>query len=386
MAKDKELFEENTPLESETELATEETTEVAEAEASLETAETAVEETVAAEAVAEETEAAAETAVETEEVFEGFAVAARAANAPPPAFKPPKKRKYKSIETLKSRYGLMFTLPWMIGFVLFFTWPLIQSIWYTFCDVTLSADGVATKFVGMENYDYFINRHPNYTGWLTEGLTSILYSLPIILLVSLVLALLLNQKFRGRLFFRALYFVPVIIATGVVVDLMFQTTSEELTSAGVSLGITDSMFSIEDVVGWLDMPDKVAEYVKLIINNIFDLLWSCGIQTVLFIAGLQSIPRSLYEASKVEGATKWEEFWFITFPMLGSVTLLVSVFTMVDIFTSENNTVVKQAYTLMDNGVFDNSSTMLWIYFVVIGAVMGLLLFCYNRFLLKRWQ
>ena len=126
--------------------------------------------------------------------------------------------------------------------------------------------------------------------------------------------------------------------------------------------------------------------LALIINNIFDLLWSCGIQTVLFIAGLQAIPRSLYESSKVEGATKWEEFWFITFPMLGSVTLLVSVFTMVELFTSENNTLVERAYAMMDNGVFDESSTMLWIYFVAIGAVMGIILFCYNRFLMKRWQ
>ena len=356
MNKDKDLINENTPLEGETEAATEETSAVAKPEAS------------------------------TEPAFEGFAVAARAANAPPPAFKPPKKKKYRSIENLKSRYGVMFTMPWIIGFVLFFAWPLIQSIWFSFCDVTLSKDGVVTKFTGLTNYNYFLNVHGEYDKWLSSALTSILYSLPIILLVSLVLALLLNQKFRGRLFFRALYFIPVIIATGVVVDLMFMTTSDELTAAGVSLGITDSMFSIEDVIGWLDMPDKVAMYVKLIINNIFDLLWSCGIQTVLFIAGLQSIPRSLYEASKVEGATKWEEFWFITFPMLGSVTLLVSVFTMVDLFTSENNLLIEKAYTMMDNGIFDESSTMLWIYFVAVGAVMGLILFCYNRFLMKRWQ
>lgn len=365
MNKDKDLINENTPLEVETEPAAEENTAVAEPEVT--------EETASAEA-------------EAEPAFEGFAVAARAANAPPPAFKPPKKKKYRSIENLKSRYGIMFTMPWIIGFVLFFAWPLIQSIWFSFCDVTLSKDGVVTKFTGLTNYNYFLNVHGEYDKWLSSALTSILYSLPIILLVSLVLALLLNQKFRGRLFFRALYFIPVIIATGVVVDLMFMTTSDELTAAGVSLGITDSMFSIEDVVGWLDMPNQVAVYVKMIINNIFDLLWSCGIQTVLFIAGLQSIPRTLYEASKVEGATKWEEFWFITFPMLGSVTLLVSVFTMVDLFTSENNLLIEKAYTMMDNGIFDESSTMLWIYFVAIGAVMGIILFCYNRFLMKRWQ
>ncbi len=297
-----------------------------------------------------------------------------------------KKTKYRSIEQLKSRYGYMFVALWIVGFVLFFAYPIILSVWYSLCEVSLSADGVETVFVGFENYKYWLGADPNFSKWLTADVTSMIYSLPIILLVSLVLALLLNKKFPGRLFFRALYFVPVIIATGVVLKLMFQTTSEDLAGAGVSAALTDSMFSVEDILSWLDMPDQVAAYVKLIINNIFDLLWNCGIQTVLFIAGLQSIPHTLYEASKVEGATKWEEFWFITFPSLGSVILLVGVFTMVDLFTNSRNVLIDKAYNLIYTGNFDSSSAMLWIYFVVVGVIMGIVLFLYNRFLLKRWS
>ena len=296
------------------------------------------------------------------------------------------KKKYRSIEQLKSRYGLMFVSPWIFGFIVFFAFPLIQSILYSFSDVVMTADGVKTNFLGIAPYKELLTEDPNFTTNLTSALGTMLYSLPIILLVSMVLALLLNQKFKGRLFFRALYFMPVIIASGVVITLVFNTTSQELTDAGVNATLTNSMFSIEDVVGWLSLPDKIAEYVKLIINNIFDLLWSCGIQTVLFIAGLQSIPTTLYEASKVEGATKWEEFWFITFPSLGSVMLLVAVYTMVDLFTSSNITIVSTAYDQMNVGIYDTTSTMLWIYFVVVGAFMGIVLFAYNRFLLKRWQ
>lgn len=297
-----------------------------------------------------------------------------------------KKKKYKGIEQLKSRYGLGFTAMWTIGFILFFAYPIIQSVWYSFCKVTISVGVVSKEFVGVENYDYILNQHPDYIEWLSADLSTILYSLPIILLVSLVLALLLNQNFRGRLFFRALYFLPVIIASGVVIKLMFQTTSEELTQAGVTTTITDSMFTIEDVTGWLNMPDKVAEVVKSIINNIFDLLWSCGIQIVLFISGLQTIPRTLYEASKVEGATKWEEFWFITFPSLGSVTLLVTFYTMVDVFTNEKNMLIEKAYMMINNGNYDETSAMLWVYFAAVGVIMGIILFIYNRFLLKRWS
>ena len=297
-----------------------------------------------------------------------------------------KKKKYRSIEQLKSRYGYGFTALWVIGFILFFAYPLIQSVIYSFSDVIITVEGVTTKFVGLKNYDYVLKAHPKYTAWLTADITSILYSLPIILLVSLVLALLLNQKFKGRIFFRAVYFVPVIIASGVVLTLLFKTTSEDLTSAGVATALSGSMFSVEDVVGWLSIPSGVAEVVKNIINNIFDLLWSCGIQTVLFIAGLQSIPRTLYEASKVEGATKWEEFWFITFPSLGSVTLLVSVYTMVDIFINTRNQLIGNVYSLINSGNYDETSAMLWFYFLVIGAIMGIILYAYNRFLLKRWS
>ena len=297
-----------------------------------------------------------------------------------------KKKKYRSIEQLKSRYGYMFVAIWIVGFILFFAYPIILSILYSFSDVSLSNEGVSTEFIGITAYKYWLYEDPNYFNWLSADVTSMLYSLPIILLVSFVLALLLNQKFPGRLFFRALYFVPVIIATGVVLKLMFQTTSEDLAGAGVSAALTDSMFSIEDVTKWLDLPDQIATYVKTIINNIFDLLWNCGIQTVLFIAGLQSIPRTLYEASKVEGATKWEEFWFITFPSLGNVILLVGIFTMVDLFTNNRNQIIDKAYNLIYTGNFDSTSAMLWIYFVVVSIIMGLVLFLYNRFLLKRWS
>ena len=161
---------------------------------------------------------------------------------------------------------------------------------------------------------------------------------------------------------------------------------EETIVAGVNTAITSSLFDVEDVMGWFNLPESIAEYVKIIINNIFDLLWNCGIQTVLFIAGLQSIPKSLYEASRVEGATKWEEFWFITFPMLGSVTFLVAVFTIVDTFVNTQRKVIILATSLMEKGIYDSSSTMLWIYFLSVGLIMGVFMYLYNRFLLKRWK
>ena len=296
------------------------------------------------------------------------------------------KRRNQGITKLKSRYGLLFVTPWLIGFVLFFAMPAIQSILYSFSDVQLTGEGLQISLVGLKHYRYALLENPNYVTNMWSSVGTILYSLPFILLVSLVLALILNQKFRGRLFFRALFFLPVIISTGIVLNLMFLTTGSDMTGASASESLTGNMFSVADVISVLNLPAVISDYVEQVINSIFDLIWSSGIQIVLFIAGLQAIPASLYEASRVEGATKWEEFWFITFPMLSQVTLLVALFTMVEQLTSSRNALVSQLFQLMKAGLYDETSAVLWAYFVIVGAVMGLVLGLYNRILIKRWS
>lgn len=296
------------------------------------------------------------------------------------------KENYKGIESRKSRYGFMFVLPWIIGFVLFFLLPLVQSVWYSFSKVGITGNGIVTEFVSIKNYWYLLIEDPNYLKLLKSSLTSFLYSLPLILVISIVLALILNQKFRGRLIFRSLFFLPVIIANGVVLELLFKTTSDTTTTVGVAQSLTANMFSVEDVMAFLNLPTEIAKYVQTAISNIFNLVWNCGIQIILFIAGLQSIPSSVYEASKVEGATKWEEFWFITFPQISRVTFLVAIFTMVELFTDKQNAMVSKAYMMMSGGNFDETSAMLWFYFLIVGAIMGIVIGLYTHYLLKKWE
>ena len=216
--------------------------------------------------------------------------------------------------------------------------------------------------------------------------SSFLSNITAVSMFDMVLALLLNQKFRGRLFFRALYFMPVIIATGVVIELISGMSGSDMASSSVNESVSGGMFSVQDIIAVLSLPAEVAEFVQKIISDIFDLIWNSGIQTVLFLAGLQSIPSTLYEASKVEGATKWEEFWFITFPMLSNVTLLVIIYTMVELFISNNNIVVAHVYNLMRAAVYDETSAMMWFYFLSIGVVMGIIVGAYKKFLQNRWS
>lgn len=226
----------------------------------------------------------------------------------------------------------------------------------------------------------------DYTNNLGGAIGKFAYSFPLIMVLSLILGILLNQKFKGRIFYRAIYFLPVIIASGVVIELIFKTRSGDISSVGTDASVRDNMISASTVINWLGLPPTISTYIDKVLSQIMNLVWNCGIQIILWIAGMQAIPDQLYEVSKVEGATKWEEFWFITFPMLSRVTVLVAVFTMVDIITAKSDLVMTQALQYTQQQAYGTASAMLWIYFLIIGLLVGALILLFNRFCAKRWE
>lgn len=303
------------------------------------------------------------------------------------------KKHVRGIESKKSMYGWMFISPWCLGMLLFFIVPLFQSLYYSFCYVFVDPGSMTTEFAGLEQYKEILNVDPDYTKNLSTALGDFFYSLPIIVIVSLILALVLNQKFRGRVFFRAIFFLPVIIATGVVMEKLTATyggvgaivqVTSETTNVYTEGGGGGMDFTA--ILANLQFPEAITNTMSTLITNIFNTLWSCGIPVILFISGLQTIPESLYEASHVEGATKWEEFWYITLPMLGQTILLVIVFTIIELLTQNTNPVLQQAYGLMNNMNYDMSAAMLWVFFAIIGSAIGIVIFLYSKLLLKRWN
>ena len=299
-----------------------------------------------------------------------------------------RRRKATGIERLKVRYGRMFVIPWTIGFILFFLVPLVESIAYAFSHVSLVDENMLT-FAGFEHFRYLIKDDLNFIDNLKDAVISFIYSLPIIVALSMIFALILNQKFRGRLFARAVFFLPVIIATGVVMKFVTGEAIGNGAALNTAMGDTQSYSGIQfdQLLINLGLPQSVTELLSDYIARVFNLVWSCGIQILLFVAGMQSIPDQLYEVSKIEGATAWEEFWFVTFPMLGNVTFLVLIYTIVDLFTAFDNPIMKQAYKLIsENSLYDRSSAILWGYFVVVGIVGGLILLAYNKILMKKWN
>ncbi len=297
-----------------------------------------------------------------------------------------KKKKNRGVYALKARYGYICTFPWVIGLVLFFILPIGQSVYYSFCDVSLSVGGMKINFLGLDNFRYIFLENAEYMDYMAEAVIKFLYSFPIILILSLILALMLNQNFRGRIFFRALYFLPVIAASGAVLNTVLSSAAGGISNINQDESIAMSMFDISEIVDSVGLPQQMSGYFVSIIDGITGLIWSCGVQTVLFIAGMQAIPPLLYEVAKVEGATKWEEFWFITLPMLSRVLILVSIFTMVELMTATSNPVMVQAYSFMQSQFYGESSAMLWSYFLLIGLIIALILGIYKKLCLDRWE
>ncbi len=305
------------------------------------------------------------------------------------------KKHVKGIESKKSFYGRMFILPWEIGMVLFFIVPLFQSLWYAFCTVYIDAGGFPTEFTGLYNIRELFTTNTTYKTNLMTSLGDFFTSLPIIVIVSLIISIVLNSNFKGRAVFRGIFFIPVIVATGVVMTLLTKswgsygaiiqlsaTAGEDVYSAVGTGGGMD----FTELLNSLNLPEDVTSMMNGIITDIFNTLWSCGIPIILFLAGLQSIPAQLYEASKVEGATKWEEFWYITLPMLGNTLLLVIVFSIIELFTQSNNVVITQAYELMLQANYFDSSAMLWVFFAIVGVILTLVITLYSKLCLKRWE
>ena len=291
-----------------------------------------------------------------------------------------KKHTTKGIEAKRSRVAYTFVTHWIIGLVMFFIIPLISSIWYSFNNVRIEPGKVTTEFAGLEYFRKILTEDPNYVNDLRDSIGMIFYSLPIILALSLIFAVILNQKFHGRTIVRAIFFLPVVLSSSVVMSLM---SSEQFISMPIiSGGVLDYRLMFEN----LNIPGQIIPMLTFLMTSMTSLILSCGVQTILFLAGLQSIPASLYEASKIEGANKWEEFWTITVPSLRHIISLVMIFTMIDLFTSMQNRVVNVAYGLMVGQNFGESSAMIWFYFIIVIAVIGTVYAIYNRFCVKRWE
>lgn len=280
-----------------------------------------------------------------------------------------------SLTERRARAGYVFVLPFLLGILLIYLPILIDSIWFSFNDLKpLQGGGLVLEFRG---FDHYISAFENesFVTALLAAIQQLIFEVPAIIVFSLFIAVVLNQKMLGRAAFRAIFFVPVIISTG----LMESINAQDMMSGSAGEGIDDGsgqQSSASDIISVLDVQQlfssmkvggELVSYVVQLVNNVYSIINYSGIQMLIFLAGLQSISPAIYEACQIEGATGWETFWKITFPMISPMILVNAIYTIIDSFTRTNNPVISFVSGLTDYG---RQSAMSWMYFLIVGLIL----------------
>lgn len=287
-------------------------------------------------------------------------------------------------EKRKSMYGYGFIALWFVGALVFFMVPLVQSFLYSFQDIRPDTGGMVGGWVGLEKYNYALNVDPNYRQYLVSVLQATLWKTPLILVFSLFVAVILNQKFKGRTFARAVFFLPVIIATGPVFNIIngnMASTGNSDASQFSTMFSTDLLGELMEFLGIYGISDSVQTTIETISDNIFGIVWNAGIQILMFLSALQNIPPSAKEAAQIEGATAWEYFWKITLPNVSPMILTCFIFTIIDSFTDPNNAVMGRISDLQMDWKYGEASAMAWIYFSIVLVAIGIVTLILNKFI-----
>ena len=296
----------------------------------------------------------------------------------------PKKRdkKYSGLQKRKAIAGYMFISPFILGFILFLAKPLFESLYMSFCEVKLGVGVVDKKWIGLANYYEAFRTDPKYLVNLTDVLPQmVLYSIGIIVF-SFFVSLLLNQEFKGRGLVRAVFFLPVIMSSGVILGLeennsLMAQIADTVETAVANIDVTAVLQEVLETAG---VGTRAYECVFEIIENIYDIATASGIQIIIFISGLQSISSSMYEAADIEGCTKWESLWKITFPMVSSIFLVNWIYTIVDFSMRSDNDVMTRIDKVMTGDLrYGLASSMAWTYFLIITVFIGITSFFISK-------
>ena len=279
----------------------------------------------------------------------------------------------------RARYGYVFIAPLIIGVFLIFIPNLVNTFLYSVCEID-NANNFSLNFSGFSFYKDALRSDPKFLPLLVENIKSLVINVPVIVIYSLFVATLLNQEFKGRVFARIIFFIPVLLATGVLADT--DSTALLYTGAGqvIDTGVSSGMSAFSDMstlLSSLSFPKPLIDIVTGAVSNIYMITRSSGLQIFIFLAGLQEIPTSVYEAASIEGCSKWELFWEITFPMISPQIAVNAIYT-IAISATDNNSLLSYSNTIaFGESNYSLATAMNIIYLLLLGVfvlvVLGLI-------------
>lgn len=285
-----------------------------------------------------------------------------------------KKTKRKSLASKNAVAGYLFISPFIIGFIAFLVVPLIESFRMSLSTVTIGQGGFDMVFNAFSNYKKVFLIDPEFNRLLTAELLKMLLEVPATIIFSFFIALILNQKFKGRGLVRAIFFLPVILSSGVMVGLEYSNTLLQGMKDVIeeSSNMTSVTKVLEDILLQSNLGSGFISYILQIVDRVYDIAIASGIQIIIFLSGLQTISISMFEAAKIEGATAWESFWKITFPMISSLILVNVIYSIIDFFIrSDNEVMEKISDTMISKMDYGFSSAMAWVYFIIVMVIVA---------------
>lgn len=263
-----------------------------------------------------------------------------------------KRVKNASYEMRKRKYGYVFIGPWLIGFILLFAASFIFTIIYSFNDVDIDVGRLVLNGVGFSNYKRMFLEDTTFLPFFLGSLKRLI-QVPFIIMLSFFIAILLNQEFFGRTLARGIFFLPVIMMNGPVKWILDSDPFFQVVTGGDRAANLAEFTSAQEILAIMGLDNVMTTFIVNMTSQLFALIWMSGIQILIFISGLQSIPNTYYEVAKVEGATPWEEFWKITFPTVSPMLIVNVFYTMIDVllgFSSPMLEKIKQTVYAIEYG------------------------------------
>ena len=283
---------------------------------------------------------------------------------------PARQLKHRTREALA---GYAFVLIWIIGFASFTLIPLLQTFNYSLNQVTISATGITLEAIQWQNYTKALFTDPTFVQLLIEYTIETLISLPIILIFSLIIALFLNLNFRFKGIFRTIFFLPVVITSGPVIQELVAQGATSVPGLAISATVTQ----------FLDqLPHYLRNPVEYLLTSFILILWFSGVQILIYLSSLQKIDPAIYEAAAIDGASAWESFWKLTLPSLSTTNLIVAIYTVIALSHFSENKVIQYIYsqTYAVQGGIGYASAMSFLYFFVLVLLLAIV------YLLLNWR
>lgn len=290
------------------------------------------------------------------------------------------KKKFKlSLKNRQAISGYCFALPFIIGFIFFVLVPFYQAVIFSLNELTVGGGGFELDFLGFTNYHYALLVDPNFLEVFFNAIRDMALELPLIIAFSFFSAMILKQEFKGRTPARLIFFLPVIMGAGIILQIEEGDFMMERMQSGRE-AFAFSGAALRNMLYQTRLPEGILEGILYAVERIPSIIRASGIQILIFLAGLQSIPRSIYEAAEVEGATAWENFWLITFPLLSPLIITNIVYTIVDSFTTPVNEIVMLIRDTAFTGAgFGVSMAMAILYFITIIIILGIVIKILSR-------